>query len=141
MSWQRGSVGVVAAVGALLVLVIGLLLTDVARTYAARATLSTAADAAALAAAPVTFSSFGTDGNPQRAAAEIAAANGAVLVECNCAIDRTWSARRVTVTVAATVDLALLGDGRLTARAAAEFRPVEMGRNAGQRDMRAPPSG
>ncbi|MCP4304009.1 MAG: hypothetical protein GY788_03835 [bacterium] len=140
MNRQRGSVGIIAAAGTLLVLVIGLLLTDVAHTYTARASLATAADAAALAAAPVTFSSFGTDGNPWRAAAEMAAANGAELIACECSIDRSWSTRRVAVTVAATVDLSLLGDRRMTAMAAAEFRPVDLGRNAGGVDTRAPPS-
>lgn len=131
MRCQRGSIGVVVAVGSLLVLVISLLLVDLAHLYVVRASLSTAADSAALAAAPVTFSSFGTDGDPRRAAVEMAIANGAELDDCDCDIDRTWSARRVVVTVGASVDLALLGDRRLTAQAAAEFRPVGLGLDDG----------
>ncbi len=117
----------VGALAALAVVAMTLVM-DVAHLYAARANLVMAADAAALAAAPVTFASFGTDGNPVHAASAMAAGNGAMLLECSCEIDRGWAPRRVVVTVGATVDLVLLGDRSLTAGAAAEFRPVDLGR-------------
>lgn len=112
-------------------LVVGVLLAvlvaDVARITAARVQLTAAADAAALAAAPVTFARFGGSGSPQDEAAAMAVANGAELVECRCDVDRSWSDRTVVVVVSADVDLLLLGERRLQAVSAAEFRPVELG--------------
>jgi hypothetical protein len=103
------------------------LVVDVAKVAATRATLTAAADAAALAAAPLTFASFGPDFRPQTAAATIAAENGARLESCLCPIDRSWNARTVVVVVAADAELRLLPDRSLTATAAAEFRPVDLG--------------
>jgi hypothetical protein len=117
-------VAALLAVGALL----SMMMVDVARVTAARAQLAAAADAAALAAAPVTFTSFGVDTDPRSAATAIASANGATMVNCICPVDRTWSARTVVVVVAATVDLLFLKSIRLEAAAAAEFRPVELAR-------------
>ncbi len=131
MKREGGSVGVVVAVLAAFVVILSLLLVDVAHVVAARASLTTAADAAALAAAPVTFASFGTTGSPTLAAVEMAAANGVELVYCACDTDTSWSTRQVSVTVGVTVDLVLLGDRRLTATAAAEFSPVALGLTMG----------
>ena len=97
-----------------------------ARLLAARAALTTAADAAALAAAPVTFSGFGSAGTPYEEAMRFAAANGASVVACNCAVDRSWSGRVVVVTVTVPVELRLLGTYQLRATAAAEFQPVDL---------------
>jgi nucleotide-binding universal stress UspA family protein len=105
---------------------LALLVADVARVTAARAQLTAAADASALAAAPATFARFGGSGSPQGEAAAMATANGAELVECRCEVDRSWSDRIVVVVVATDVDLVLLGDRRLRAAAAAEFRPVQL---------------
>ena len=127
MNSESGAVGVVVAVLATFTIIVSLLLLDVAHVVAARASLVAAADSAALAAAPVTFSSFGTPGNPRTAAAEMAVANGADLVDCQCEMDKTWATRRVTVTVRTSVDLVLLGDRQLTATSSAEFRPVALG--------------
>lgn len=128
MTAQRGIatvlVAALLAVGALL----SMMMVDVARVTAARAQLTAAADAAALAAAPVTFSSFGMDTEPRAAATSIASANGATMVSCICPVDRTWSARTAVVVVAATVDLLFIKSIRLEASAAAEFRPVELAR-------------
>jgi len=107
--------------------IVSLLVIDVAHVVTTRANLATAADAAALAAAPVTFSSFGTEGNPTQVAADTAAANGADLVVCECDKDPTWATRRVIVTVASSVDLLLLGGRRLSATSSAEFQPVALG--------------
>ena len=108
------------------VLAAGLLL-DVAQVAATRAGLTAAADAAALAAAPITFAGFGSDSHPRAAAAAIAAENGARLEACHCDIDRSWAARTVVVVVSADTDLLLLRDRRLQATAAAQFRPVLLG--------------
>lgn len=110
--------------------VLSLLLADVAKVIAVRAQLTAAADAAALAAAPATFTSFGSEERPEVAAASIAAANGATVIECVCPVDRSWAARTVVVAVTATANLALLGSRRLKAAAAAEFRPVALGRSS-----------
>jgi len=124
---ESGAVGLMAAALTALAVVLALLVVDVARVVALRAQVTTAADAAALAAAPVTFSPFGTSGDPVREAAEVASANGARLVECSCPIDRSWGSRTVTVTVVVRASLALLRDSELTARSSAEFRPVALG--------------
>ncbi len=126
MRREVGAVGLVAAALAATAMVVCLLVVDVARVAAARAQLTTAADAGALAAAPVTFSAFGTNGDPVAAAAEMALGNGAQLSACECDINRSWVPRRVVVTVTTLVHLALLPDRALTATAAAEFRPVAL---------------
>jgi hypothetical protein len=90
----------------------------------ARARATVAADAVALAAAPITFSSFGDQDDPARAAAAIAAANGVDVVECLCSIDRSWARRVVVAVVSIDLELLLLPDRRVEAAAAAEFRPI-----------------
>jgi hypothetical protein len=107
-------------------LVLTLFVVDVAQVVQARARVTTAADAAALAAAPMTFARFGSAGSPVAEARAMAAANGAELIECVCAIDRSWSRREVVVIVGVAVDLLLLGDRRLAATTAAEFRPTQL---------------
>ncbi len=126
MTAEHGSVSIVVAGVAGLGLVLSLLVVDVAHVVAARSQLATAADAAALAAAPETFGAFGSDAGPAQAAAAIALANGVVLEVCECPTDRTWAPRRVRVSVARDVDLILLGSRRLRASAMAEFRPVAL---------------
>lgn len=82
-----------------------------------------AADAAALAAAPVTFRPFGAKGTPTQEAARFASANRNRLVRCICRVDRSWRARTVTVVVERRIDLP--GLGRITVRATsrATFEP------------------
>jgi Flp pilus assembly protein TadG len=104
--------------------VLALLLVDVSRVTAARARLTAAADAAALSAAPATFADLGAGADPHRSAAEMARANSAQLVDCDCEVDRSWVTRMVRVVVASDVDLTLLGSRHLEAAAAAEFSPV-----------------
>ena len=127
MKRETGAVGLLAAAMATVAVVLALLLADVARVVVARSQVTTAADAAALAAAPVTFSAFGTSGDPGREAAAVAAANGARLVECLCPVDHSWEARTVTVTVVVDTSLVLLRGREIGARASAEFRPVVLG--------------
>lgn len=114
----------------LALLAVGLILAamaaDVAQLVVARTRATTAADAAALAAAPVTFRGFGTDTTPEREAARFAALNGADLVDCRCPVDLSWSRRAVTVVVAFEVSLRLFGTRTVTAAAAAEFVPVDL---------------
>jgi len=85
-----------------------------------------AADAAALAAAPVTFQPFGASGSPAHEAALFARANGATLVSCRCSVDRSWDARTVTVTVERTVSIPGIGSVRVRATSRATFEPAAL---------------
>ncbi len=113
-----------AAVGLLALLIIGL--ADAGVIIAARHQAAAAADAAALAAAPVTFRAFGAAGTASHEAARFAAMNGASVVSCRCRVDRSWRARTVEVVVERTVRL--VGGGALTvrARSTAEFDPAQL---------------
>ena len=96
---------------------------DVQRLMVAKAMAQSAADAAALAAAPLTFAPFGSNRTPSVEAAVFAAANGATLVSCECPSDPVWRARTVVVRVAVEVE-SLLPISRVSAVAAAEFDPT-----------------
>lgn len=87
---------------------------------------ASAADAAALAAAPVTFRPFGASGTPAHEAALFARANGARLVSCRCPIDRSWETRTVVVTVERTVSIVGIGTVRVQATSRATFEPVAL---------------
>lgn len=96
----------------------------VAAVFHARVVAASAADAAALAAAPVTFLPFGARGSPEDEAARFAAANGTRLVSCACPVDRSWAHRTVVVDVERTVRLWPVGSVTVRARGRAEFSPV-----------------
>ncbi len=112
------------------VLVLGLTLTlglgAIGQVLVARNRVLTAAEAGALAAAPVTFRPFGASGSAAEEAARIVRANGAIMVSCLCPHDRSYESRTATVT--AQLNVAVLGLSDLTLRgtAVAEFRPVEV---------------
>lgn len=127
MNTQRGAAALLVAALLAVGVLLALLVTDIARVATARTHATTAADAAALAAAPLTFSAFGSRTDPVQAAEDLAQANGAELVECRCLVDRTWDVRVVVAVVAIDVDLLLVPDRRVEAAAAAEFRPVLLG--------------
>lgn len=124
MSNDEGSaaLAVVGGIGLVLLLVIWL----VAMATAMRAKLdaTTAADAAALAAAPVTFLPFGATGSPADEAARFARLNGADLVWCRCSPDRSFEPRTVVVRVARSFGLPVLGEVRVEATGRAEFLPA-----------------
>jgi len=90
----------------------------------ARVEAVAAADAAALAAAPVTFLPFGAEGTPTEEAARFALANGARLLWCACPVDPSWEPRTVTVQVAREVRLWPAGSLTVTAIGRAEFLPA-----------------
>lgn len=125
-SWERGAATIVVAAVAAVTMLLALVLTDVGLYLRARATAATAADAAALAAAPVTFASFGATVGPADEAARFAAANGARLASCDCAIDRSWAPRIVRVVVTVPVDLLMFGHHDVPASSQAEFQPTAM---------------
>ena len=123
---ERGSV-TVFAVGVLLfgfLLVVAL--AGVGQVLVVRSRVVTAAEAGALAAAPVTFRPFGADGSATAEAARLVRANGAELLSCSCTHDPGYAPRTVTVTVRLPVTVLGLGEMTLEATAAAEFRPVAL---------------
>lgn len=119
---DRGSASVLMIALAALMVVVAAGLAGVGRLVAAHVQVTAAADAAALAAAPVTF----LGGDPAREAARYASANGSRLVRCGCRSDPAFAARVVTVEVVKDVDLGLLGRHRVRGRAAAEFDPMDL---------------
>lgn len=87
---------------------------------------SNAADASALAAAPITFRPFGASGTPAAEAARYAERNGASLVRCRCPIDRSWAPRTVAVVVARRIHLPVIGSVRVSATSRATFEPIRL---------------
>jgi nucleotide-binding universal stress UspA family protein len=113
---------------AVVVLVFGLLVADLSIYLEARARAQMAADAAALAAAPVTFRPFGASGSAADEARRFAGRNGAALIECRCVPDPSWRSRTVIVRVSVPADLVLLGATEATGWSSAEFDPTRLGR-------------
>lgn len=111
---------------AVVTLLIALAVVAVGQYLAGYAGAQAAADAAALAAAPVTFRPFGALGSPQREATLFAAANDAALLSCRCALDVSWEARTVVVTVRRTFRVLLFGEQSIEATAHAEFVPTRL---------------
>jgi secretion/DNA translocation related TadE-like protein len=126
MSGQRGSATVLLLAVAGLVLVLAIGVADVGLAFAGRLQAAAAADAAALAAAPVTFRPFGASGSPAEEASRFAAANGATLMSCRCPIDRSWRPRVVEVAVERRVELLGIGAVTVKALSRAEFSPARM---------------
>jgi len=126
MRRERGSAAVLLLAVAGLVLLLAVGVADAGIAFSARLQAAAAADAAALAAAPVTFRPFGAAGGPVTEARRLARANGVVLTHCSCAVDRTWRSRVVEVVVERRVEL--LGLGAITVRASsrAEFAPMAL---------------
>jgi secretion/DNA translocation related TadE-like protein len=126
MRGERGSAAVLLLAVAGLVLLLAVGVADAGIAFSARLQAAAAADAAALAAAPVTFRPFGATGSPMAEARRLAGANGVVLTSCSCAVDRTWRSRVVEVVVERRVEL--LGLGAITVRASsrAEFAPMAL---------------
>lgn len=126
MSRERGAATPLLLGVAAFVLLLAVGLGDVALLIGARLQAAVAADAAALAAAPVTFDDFGARAGPVAEARRFASANGGRLVRCRCPVDRSWEARTVVVEVARPVFLP--GWGTVTVRAAstAEFEPSRL---------------
>ena len=90
----------------------------------ARVEVSTAADAAALAAAPVTFLPFGAEGTPVDEAARFARLNGSRVVSCVCPLDPSWKPRTVEVRTVRTVEIWPLGRFTVEGVGRAEFVPA-----------------
>ena len=82
MNREQGSVSIVVAALVAMILVLGLGAADLAKVLVAASKAQSAADAAALAAAQELALPTGRE--PSDAAAEYAARNAAVLIECRC---------------------------------------------------------
>jgi hypothetical protein len=123
---DRGSVALVA-IGIIAILLAACLWLGVlASAFAARLVATTAADAAALAAAPVTFLPFGAAGSPSDEAMRFAHLNGTELLSCDCAINRSFAPRTVTVRVARRVELLGVRFPDAQAIGRAEFVPARL---------------
>lgn len=105
---ERGSVSLVVAALAAVLLVLAMGEADLVRVFDAAAKAQTAADAAALAAAQALAIPEGS-GTPEELASEYAARNGAVLESCGC--DTGTFEATVTVRVP-LAQLFLLGGSR-----------------------------
>ena len=119
---ERGSATLVA-----LAIITGLVLVAaglaaLTRLVATHVQATAAADAAALAAAPLTF----LPGDPRSEAWEYAANNGARLTACRCGSDSSFRSRVVMVEVSKEVDVPVFGELTVRARAAAEFDPIDL---------------
>lgn len=119
---ERGAASLLAVVIVTVLLLAGAGLAAAGRVVAAHVQATAAADAAALAAAPLTF----LGGDPRAEAAAYAARNGARLERCRCPVDRRLMARVVTVEVSLALDPGILGVESVRARAAAEFDPLDL---------------
>ena len=124
MRGDHGSAAVLLLAAAALVLLLVLGVADAGIAFSARLQAAAAADAAALAAAPVTFRPFGATGSPAAEARRLAGANGAVLTKCSCPVDRSWRSRVVEVVVERRVELFGLGTITVRASSRAEFAPM-----------------
>ena len=109
-------------VGLVLVLTVGL--AAVGALLRAGVEASTAADAAALAAAPVTFLPFGAEGSPADEAVRFARLNGARVVSCDCRVDRSWEPRTVEVRTERRVGIWPRGIFAVEGVGRAEFVPA-----------------
>jgi secretion/DNA translocation related TadE-like protein len=120
---ERGSATILALALVFIVIVSGLALLAVAQLVTARARAVTAADAAALAAAPATFPALSNDAGPDQLAAELARANGARLVRCLCPMVESFDPRAVEVEVAVAAQIAIVGGVEVRAVSRAEYVP------------------
>lgn len=117
----------VLTVGVLvLALVLAAGVTAIGQVSIARNRVTAAAEAGALAAAPVTFRPFGATGSAVDEAARLVHSNGAKLIRCDCRPDRGYHPRTVAVTATVDVDVLGLREVSIEATAVAEFRPVAL---------------
>jgi len=121
---EKGSASIaLLGVGAV-VLVLAAGLAAVGSYLVAQAEAEIAADAAALAAAPVTFLPFGARGTPAEEAARFAALNHARVKVCHCPLDPSWEPRTVEVETIRVITIWPLGSFEVTAVGRAEFVPA-----------------
>ena len=123
---DRGSATLFAIGAILLALVLMAGVTAIGQVLIARNRVTAAAEAGALAAAPVTFRPFGATGSAIDEAARLVRSNGATLIRCDCRPDPGYGPRTVTVTAMVNVNVMGLRETLIEATALAEFRPVAL---------------
>ena len=123
---ERGSVSVIVAAIVPGLVIAGTVIVALTQVVIGSERAAAAAEAGALAAAPVTFRPFGTDATASQEAARVVAANGGALTNCSCPHDATWETRVVRVEVQVEVDVILFGSITLTRHARAEFSPTKL---------------
>ncbi len=121
---EDGSVTLLLLAAGAVITVIAIATAASGQYLAAAGQAQNAADAAALAAAPVTFRPFGAVGTAREEAAIFAEANGSTLTACACRQDPSWANRTVEVTVRRRVRLVLFGYRSVSATSRAEFAPT-----------------
>lgn len=126
MRSERGSVTAAILGVAAVTMAVAAGLAGTGQILSARGTALAAAEAAALAAAPVTFRPFGAAGSPREEAARYARSNGAELVECLCPPEPGYEARTAAVKVRVRGSVLGLFPITVEAAAAAEFRPAAL---------------
>ena len=126
MSGDRGAAAPLLLAVAALTMLLAVGIGDVGLIIAGKYQASAAADAAALAVAPVTFQAFGATGGPVQEAARFAAMNGASVVVCRCKADRSWRQRTVEIVVERAVHLIGGMEVTVQARSTAEFAPLAL---------------
>lgn len=124
MREDEGSIAPVAAAIVGLAVLLAALVGGVGQAFIARNRAASAADAAALAAAAVTFRPFGSPGDPAAEADRFARLHGVELVSCDCPIDRSYAPRRVTVVVTVTTEIIGLGSRTFQATGRAVMEPL-----------------
>ncbi|HUG74884.1 MAG TPA: Rv3654c family TadE-like protein [Acidimicrobiia bacterium] len=123
---ERGAASLLLLGVIAIALLLGAALGSVGAYFRTRVEAATAADAAALAAAPVTFLPFGASGSPTDEARRMAAANGATLLSCVCQVDASWDPRTVHVEVEKVAHLWPAGRIAVRAVGKAEFTPARL---------------
>ena len=124
---DRGAAGTLLLAVLLPVAVVGTaLVLGLSQLAIARAAAQAGADAAALAAGPITFHAYDGRGDPVAAARDAAEDNGLTLVRCECRKDATWAERTVVVGVETGVRVLGIYPVVVTAEAAARFTPVDL---------------
>ena len=123
---DRGSVSVFVVATSMMGFLLVVALVGIGQFVVARERVAAAAEAGALAAAPVTFRPFGAPGSAVAEAERLVRANGAELVRCDCSHSPRYHTRTATVT--ARLAVTVLGFQRIDLQytAAAEFRPVDL---------------
>lgn len=117
---EHGSASLLVVSVLPMLLVVALMVADLARLADIYLQAQTAADAAALAAAPATHRP-GAD--PYAEAAGLASANGARLIGCACPLDLSSGSRVVTVEVAMDVERWIIPAREVRVRSRAEYVP------------------
>jgi hypothetical protein len=128
MRAEDGSMAVAMSGAAAVVAVLSVAVAAIGMLYAARAQVTNAADAAALAAAVSTYPPASAT-EPVTAARNAAELNDAMLLNCRCPRDGSLAARTVEVVTAVEVEVPVFGAVTVRGISRAEFDPLRwMGR-------------